>query len=225
VTVHPDSRLVYAAAVRSDILAVFSHDPATGATAFDGCIASGVVGCRNPGSMPPLDGVNHPEPSADGRDLYIASAFANSISHFRRDASPAALPPPGPGAAVGNAPAEVAAPRRARIRRRALVLRRDGNVSVVVECPSGPGACEGAVSLRRAGRKANGAASRQPVLLGSRRFSVAAGRRAAVRVRLRPAARRLVRVKRRLRVRVTARTRVGVATTATVSRVVSLRSR
>jgi DNA-binding beta-propeller fold protein YncE len=87
--ISPDGRNLYVAALESDAVAVLDRNPATGVLTQDGapggCISqAGADGCA-PGRA--LDGPGSVTVSADGRNVYVTSAFANAVAAFRRDAA------------------------------------------------------------------------------------------------------------------------------------------
>jgi 6-phosphogluconolactonase (cycloisomerase 2 family) len=213
-----DGRSLYAGAIIGNSIAHFLRDTSSGDLTMSSCIGEGTTGCVSVQPARPFTGLAHAAVSPDGADVYAAAFYSATLVRLSRELPPQPVAPAGgPGGAA--APARASAPRGgALISRRRLVLSRSGRVLVTIACPGGGPTCAGALSLRRA---AAGSAARRPVLLGSRRFTLAAGRSAKVAVRLTRRARALVRRARRLRVRVSVR--VEGAPTAT--RLLSLRAR
>lgn len=89
VTLSPDGKSVYAAAVGSNVVDEFSRDPGTGALTLIGCVGQ-LTGCS---STTPADAVSAPisvTVSADGSSVYVSSD-AGAVDEFQRDATTGAL--------------------------------------------------------------------------------------------------------------------------------------
>jgi 6-phosphogluconolactonase (cycloisomerase 2 family) len=85
----PDGRHVYAAAVYSDAVAVFSRDSSTGALTQASCVnETGSDGCADGNA---LEGANWVAASPDGKSVYVASRDSDSIAAFSRDSTSGAL--------------------------------------------------------------------------------------------------------------------------------------
>jgi glycerophosphoryl diester phosphodiesterase len=118
------------------------------------------------------------------------------------------------------APAPVA--RRVRISGRAVQLRRDRTVRILVGCgPPERAACEGTLALRTARPKPP---RNRSLAIGKARLLIPVGSSAPVRVRVYRTARRLVRRLGRLEVVATARVRAGSGHTETVRQRLVLRA-
>ena len=86
IAVSPDGRSVYAAAIVDHSLSVYSRN-ALGDLFFRGCIANeGQSGCNDTG-IDPLDGASSVTVSPDGRSVYVASQFEDSLTVYSRDAA------------------------------------------------------------------------------------------------------------------------------------------
>jgi DNA-binding beta-propeller fold protein YncE len=117
IAVSPDGKNVYVASSKSNAIAIFQRDKATGtltqASGTGGCIAAkGAEGCA---VAIGLDGPNSVAVSPDGKNVYATSRSGNSLTSFRRNPKTGALkqlPPtsagcysalPVPGCATGRA--------------------------------------------------------------------------------------------------------------------------
>ena len=86
VAVSPDGRSVYVASIFDNSLSVYSRN-AAGDLFFRGCIANeGQSGCNDTG-IDPLDGASSVTVSPDGRSVYVASQFEDSLSVYSRNAA------------------------------------------------------------------------------------------------------------------------------------------
>jgi DNA-binding beta-propeller fold protein YncE len=84
VAVSPDGKSVYVASSLSDSIAhAFATGP-QGQISWDGCLNND--GSENCGDLPgaPLDGARGVATSGDGRSVYVASEFSDSITHLLR---------------------------------------------------------------------------------------------------------------------------------------------
>jgi len=102
--ISPDGANVYVTARESDAVAVLDRDPATGNLSQDmglsGCISqTGAGGCA-PGRV--LDGAGALAITADGRNVYVASAFSNAVAILGRNAAGDLSQPPGLGGCISN---------------------------------------------------------------------------------------------------------------------------
>jgi DNA-binding beta-propeller fold protein YncE len=93
VAVSADGKNVYATAVASDAVAIFSRDPSTGALSQasdgSGCIANAATtGCTTGRA---LDGADVVSVSADGKNVYVGALCANALVILDRDPSTGAL--------------------------------------------------------------------------------------------------------------------------------------
>jgi DNA-binding beta-propeller fold protein YncE len=86
VTVSPDGKSVYVAALGDNAVSHFSRDPATGNLTFKSCVANGVVGCATP-TPPSLGGANAVAVSPDNKSVYVAAIGDDSVSTFSRDSA------------------------------------------------------------------------------------------------------------------------------------------
>jgi 6-phosphogluconolactonase (cycloisomerase 2 family) len=91
VAVSADGRFVYAASYTSGGIAIFSRNPDTGAVRQIGCVRP-VKTCV---SARGLSGAAALALSPDGLNLYVASADADAVSMFKRDAATGLLTPIG----------------------------------------------------------------------------------------------------------------------------------
>lgn len=87
IALSPDGRNLYVASVWSSGIAIFTRDPATGKVVQTGCVKgiSTCVGARG------LGGASDLVVSPDGRNVYLASAWADAIVMFSRDPETGAL--------------------------------------------------------------------------------------------------------------------------------------
>jgi DNA-binding beta-propeller fold protein YncE len=107
VAVSPDGKNVYVASSSSDAVAIFKRDARSGALAQAkgkaGCVAAkGAEGCA---AGVGLDGPNSVAVSGDGRNVYVTSRDANSLTAFSRNRTTGALTqlPGGAGCVSGLA--------------------------------------------------------------------------------------------------------------------------
>lgn len=96
VAVSPDGKNVYATAVGSDAVTVFSRNPGTGAltqaTDGSGCVANAATtGCTTGRA---LDGADVVTVSPDGNNVYVGAFFGNAVATFNRDPATGALTQP-----------------------------------------------------------------------------------------------------------------------------------
>jgi DNA-binding beta-propeller fold protein YncE len=93
IAISPDGTSVYVAASKSNAIAIFRRDAATGtltqAASTAGCIAlAGAGGCA---TAVGLAGPNSLAVSADGRNVYATALTSNAVTVFRRDPATGAL--------------------------------------------------------------------------------------------------------------------------------------
>ncbi len=107
-----DGTSVYVAGRDANAVAIFDRDPATGALAQKagaaGCVSETGTGgdCQDGTALVEARAV---AVSADGRSLYVASAFSSAVSAFDRALPPPATPPPPPPASPPPPPSPPAA--------------------------------------------------------------------------------------------------------------------
>jgi DNA-binding beta-propeller fold protein YncE len=94
VAVSPDGKNVYFASTRSDAVAIFDRDPATGALAqklfLSGCVSEdGTGGSCQDGRG--LDGARGIAVSPDGRNVYVGSDLSDAVAIFDRNQTTGAL--------------------------------------------------------------------------------------------------------------------------------------
>jgi DNA-binding beta-propeller fold protein YncE len=82
VAVSADGKSVYVASFGSDSVSHLSRSIATGQLAWDGCLNSD--GTESCGDLPgaPLDGANGVAVSPDGKSVYVASYYGDSVAHL-----------------------------------------------------------------------------------------------------------------------------------------------
>jgi DNA-binding beta-propeller fold protein YncE len=98
VAVSGDGRHVYVASDSSDAIAVFRHDALTDGLTKGGCIQDegrGDCGSGGGDMAAGLDGATGVAVSGDGKTVYVASSFADTIGAFTRDATSGGLSPGG----------------------------------------------------------------------------------------------------------------------------------
>jgi DNA-binding beta-propeller fold protein YncE len=184
-----DGKSVYVASQFSESIAHLFRNGPEGQITYDGCLATDTShGC---GDLPfaPIAGASGVAVSPDGKSVYVASAFSNSVAHFMRETAPAEPPdtpdlpgtPGTPGTPDPNGPngpsADTVAPsiskvgltnRRFRVGRRAtaLVARRAAVGTVVRYTLSESAAVtlriQRAVAGRRVGRSCRLAGGGRP---------------------------------------------------------------
>jgi DNA-binding beta-propeller fold protein YncE len=92
VAVSPDGSNVYVGAFIANAVAVFDRDPATGALAQpadnSGCVVDPIEGCTTGLGLRAPEGMAL---SADGRNVYVATALSNALLILDRDPSTGAL--------------------------------------------------------------------------------------------------------------------------------------
>ena len=81
VTLSPDGKQLYAAAFLSDTVSHFTID-AGGNLTFAGCIGN-LAGCTATSPAGALDSANGVSVSPDGKQLYVAAALGNVVTHLR----------------------------------------------------------------------------------------------------------------------------------------------
>ena len=86
VAVSPDGKSVYVSSGFSDSVTHFFRSTGGGQISFDGCVNNdGSQGCADiPGTGAPLLGANDVAVSPDGKSVYVASFFNDSVTHFFR---------------------------------------------------------------------------------------------------------------------------------------------
>jgi len=129
IALSPDGKNVYVASSQSDAIAIFRRDGRTGvltqSRGVAGCIAAkGARGCAKAAG---LDGPNSVAVSPDGRNVYVTSRAANSLTVFRRDPAGGGLEqlPSGFGC-ISGLPVPVCASGRALVGPDVVVVSADG---------------------------------------------------------------------------------------------------
>jgi DNA-binding beta-propeller fold protein YncE len=91
VAVSPNGSSVYVASSRAASITCLDRDPTSGALTYKRCIANGgAKGCAAP-THDSLDGAQGVVVSPDGRSVYVASAFGDSITRLKRNPTKGAL--------------------------------------------------------------------------------------------------------------------------------------
>ncbi len=129
IAVSPDGKNVYIASSKSDAIAIFKRNPRSGRLVqppgTGGCIAAeGAGGCA---SAVGLDGPNSVAISADGRNVYVTSRTANSLTAFSRNPGSGSLTqlPAGFGC-ISGLPVPACASGRALVGPDVVVVSPDG---------------------------------------------------------------------------------------------------
>jgi fibronectin-binding autotransporter adhesin len=93
IAISPDGKNVYVASSRSNAIAVFARDKASGALTqlrgTAGCV--GLAGTPNCGTAVGLHGANSVAVSPDGRNVYATARNASAVTSFRRNPRTGAL--------------------------------------------------------------------------------------------------------------------------------------
>ena len=134
VAVSADGRNVYATALKSDAVAVFTRNPTTGALTQHrdgrGCLSGATTSGCTTGRA--LDGPDVVTVSPDGRNVYVGSFAANAIAVLARNGSTGALTQPaGAGGCIGGAPTDGCATGVALSAPEGLAISKDGNTVYV----------------------------------------------------------------------------------------------
>jgi DNA-binding beta-propeller fold protein YncE len=134
VAVSPDGKNVYVASSKSDAIAIFRRDPRSGKLTqppgTGGCIAvKGAGGCA---SAVGLDGPNSVAISADGRNVYVTSRTANSLTAFSRNPGSGSLTQLSAGfGCISGLPVPACASGRALVGPDVVVVSPDGRNAYV----------------------------------------------------------------------------------------------
>jgi DNA-binding beta-propeller fold protein YncE len=129
IAVSPDGKSVYVASSKSDAIAIFRRDPRSGKLTqppgTGGCIAAnGAGGCA---SAVGLDGPNSVAISADGRNVYVTSRTANSLTAFSRNPGSGSLTQLSAGfGCISGLPVPACASGRALVGPDVVVVSPDG---------------------------------------------------------------------------------------------------
>jgi hypothetical protein len=84
VAVSPDGKSVYVSSAVSDSVSHFFRSTVGGQISYDGCVANDASqGCADIPAAP-LDGAAEVAVSPDGKSVYVASFFSDSVAHFFR---------------------------------------------------------------------------------------------------------------------------------------------
>ena len=130
IALSPDDRNVYVASSSSDAVAIFKRDAGNGTLAQAkgnaGCVgAKGANGCA---AAVGLDGPNSVALSPDGRNVYVTSRDANTITTFSRNRSTGALTQlPGAAGCVSGLPLPDCATGRALVGPDVVIVSPEGN--------------------------------------------------------------------------------------------------
>ena len=84
IAITPDGKNAYVAAAASDAVAEFARNPDTGALSFIGCISDDGMD-RTCAKGNALRGPLAVVASPDGKHVYVAAAYSDSLLTFRRD--------------------------------------------------------------------------------------------------------------------------------------------